>query len=154
KQIDIFDVEKQQIVQTLKGNLTGIRQMVWSPDSTRLASSGMEGVIILWDVASGREIARLNDHVNLSRHAVFSPDGARIAVADSVGGVRLFDTQTAELTATLAGNQGEVGTLVWQPAGRLLATLTVSDYLYSSGDSNVVRIWDSFTAELVGTVDH
>lgn len=154
--ISILDMATHQIVQRLQDQTRSesIRQVVWSPDSAKLASWDEDGAIIVWDVASGQEIGRLETHIPSAQHAAFSSDGRSIATADAVGKVRIWDTQTGELLATLEGHSNEVDVLAWQPSGRLLATQTMSDFLRYAGDRTIVHVWNAANGQLVDTIDH
>lgn len=55
--IKIFNVETNQVVQNLVGHQCTALQVSWSPDGTRLASSGSDGLAFVWDMASGKAIA-------------------------------------------------------------------------------------------------
>ncbi len=49
------------------------------------------GGVLLWDVASGRRLARLGGGPALPVTLSFSPDGKTLAVGDSAGGVFLWN---------------------------------------------------------------
>jgi WD40 repeat protein len=49
--------------------------MAFSPDGKRLASASREGIIKLWDLATGQETMTLKG----SEYVAFSPDGWRLA---------------------------------------------------------------------------
>jgi WD40 repeat protein len=64
----------------------------WSPDETLLAISRGFGLLQVWDVASGRELAAVTataDNKQL-RGAVWSPDGLYIVTGADDGTVRLW----------------------------------------------------------------
>ena len=44
----------------LAGHTDEIRPMVFSPDGKLFATGAADGLVILWDPASGKEVARLN----------------------------------------------------------------------------------------------
>ncbi len=63
----------------------------FSPDGTRLVTGGQNRVGHVWDVVSGREIARLESNGGPLQDAAFSPDGRHIATASQSGRVVIWD---------------------------------------------------------------
>jgi WD40 repeat protein len=79
-----------------KGNVTTV---AFSPDGKTLASGGWDDMVLLWDVATGKELRKLDAHRALVARVVFSPDGKVLASRGGLDGVlRLWDPATgAEL---------------------------------------------------------
>jgi tetratricopeptide (TPR) repeat protein len=63
---------------------------VFSPDGSRIAASGRDGVLRLYDARTGQQALALKAPA-LLEGPVFSPDGSRIAAAGSDGVVRVYD---------------------------------------------------------------
>src|SRR6202035_3662302 len=70
------------------------------------ASVNKDHVILLWDLAAGKERARLRGHEHEIHCLRFSPDGKTLVSADGRGGrdgsVRIWDLSTARTTSTVA----------------------------------------------------
>jgi WD40 repeat protein len=93
----------------LLGHDRGINSMMVSADSKRLITGGMEGRAIVWDVKTGRELARIDtlhedilkmvlskeaytDHRRRCIYATaFSADGRSFAIGLGDGSVKIFD---------------------------------------------------------------
>ena len=80
----------------------GITSVAFSPDSKTLAAGDDRGQIGLWDLATERLTAKLDESGLPS--VTFSPDGRTIAAGDgeSDGHVGLWDVATGRHIATLA----------------------------------------------------
>ncbi len=57
--------------------------VVFSPDGSRVASSATNGVIDVWDAATGAGLARLRGHEGPVSCVAFSPDATRLASGSS-----------------------------------------------------------------------
>ncbi len=68
-----------------RGQLDGPRpdadseHMLFSPDSRLLATCGPDGVVHVWDLASGKEVRHFAGHDGRVMVLAFSPDGRRLA---------------------------------------------------------------------------
>ena len=83
----------------------------------------------------------------------YSPDGTRLALASTIG-VWLIDVATGKEINLLTGHTGHltghtyyVGTVVFSPDGRTLASLSQGYY----GD-DVIRLWDAVTGESIAVL--
>ncbi len=74
------------------GNVSIPRSIVFSPDGTRLATSGDDGVVRVLDAADGRERAALLSGSMNATGLAFSADGRRLFASGwSMRGVKVFD---------------------------------------------------------------
>jgi WD40 repeat protein len=76
----------------LRGHTNEVYAVAFHPDGTRLATAARDGVIWLWDLARGEEVARLRGHDGFVWSLAFSPDGATLASGSGDATVRLWDT--------------------------------------------------------------
>jgi len=139
---------------TLRASERGVLTVAFSPDSKRLASSGRDGIIRFWDVATGKDGLTFevqnrwagDSHVT---SIAFSPDGKSLASGDQRGGgIRLWDTVTGKVLLTLrrSGGRSMVSVVAFSPDGKRLA---------SGGKGKSIQLWDTATGkELLALKGH
>ena len=76
--------------------------IVYSPDGTRLASGSEDGIVRLWEAATGDEVHRLEGHMDEVQSVAFSPDGMLVASGSSDGTVRLWEVASGDQVGQLA----------------------------------------------------
>ena len=113
--------------------------MAFSPDGKVLATGAgfVESTIRLWDVASGKEIRRLEGHRAFISSLVFWPDGKTLASASGDQTIRLWDlTDISNIppARVLQGHKLEV----WK-----LALLPDNTTLVSGSKDGSVLVWDA-----------
>jgi len=97
--IRILDARTLEPKRMLGGSGGTIAALAFSPDGSRLASTGSDSRLRLWDAETGRELATLLDRQDAAWTAAWSPDGSRLAAG---GGFWEISGTIAILGAPLA----------------------------------------------------
>ncbi len=58
----LWDVDREQQVETIAGQLKGYYDLVFSPDDSRLVGGGYDGTITMWDMATRQQVAHWKAH--------------------------------------------------------------------------------------------
>ena len=116
-----------------------VHRAIYSPDGKRIASASRGGgEVILWDAATGKELARCGSVVAGHAHALaFSPDGAVLAIGKNKA-IILVDTATFKVLHTLKGHAAEVQALRFVDGGKTLI---------SAGGEGLVACTDGATCK-------
>jgi serine/threonine protein kinase/DNA-binding SARP family transcriptional activator/uncharacterized protein with WD repeat len=128
----------------LRHILTGHRDTVtdaaWSPDGTRLATTGNDGTLRIWDARTLEELLNISAHIAFEegsplgvRELAWSPDGRRIATAASDKTSKVWDVTSGREIITYYGHSDEVWGVTWSPDGT---------WVTSAGKDGSIRVWN------------
>jgi RNA polymerase sigma factor (sigma-70 family) len=164
-EVAVWDIATGRARTFFRGATGRIKTVAFSPDGKTLATGGRDGVIRLFDVAGGRERARLREEGGREVYALaFSPDGKTLASVpgDRMGhpeyqgeSVKLWDLATGRVRARLEAPGVRVFAVAFSADGRTVTT--AGTVLPIGQDKGEVRLWDAATGRPRGTplrVDH
>ncbi|HVT59919.1 MAG TPA: WD40 repeat domain-containing protein [Thermoanaerobaculia bacterium] len=131
------------------GHESAVLFAAWSPDGTRVATTGADSTARVWDAASGEQLALMSGEGDWVRSAAWSPDGSRIATAGAnrrpvglaaaPGTARVWDARTGQLLLALKGHQDRLTAVEWGPGGAQIVT---------ASEDGEARVWNSADGEL------
>lgn len=108
-----------------------VRTCAWSADGQRLASTGGDGVLRVWEI-DGSTAATVPETDGWIVTVAWAPNGSRLAFGDDDGGVFSWAPDGSDQPVRLGRHARGVRALAWSADGRLLA----------SGGDDGVRVWD------------
>jgi len=118
----LWDAQRQTSLQRFaEGHEFLASSSVFFAAGARLATSGGDGTVRIWDVATGTEILELDGTGRTATLAV-SPDGKWIATGSASNDVIIWNAQTGEEVAVLTAHEASVTALGFTPDGLTLAT--------------------------------
>jgi WD40 repeat protein len=98
----------------------GVRAVAFSPDDATLAAACSDGVIRLWDVASGDLCRTLSGHLGSVNRLAFAPDGRTLASLGDDHMINLWHLRTGQRFFSLDTHGQELRGLAFSRDGRLL----------------------------------
>jgi WD40 repeat protein len=138
---------EMRVEKSLTGHKNKIYAVVFSPDGKTIVSGGQDGLVKIWDLATGREVKNLvvvpdpGDKFGVT-NVVYSPDGRVLAASTQDGNVVLYDTASWQAIKTLPAHQAVIWGLAFSPDGRLLAT---------GSEDHTVKLWEMASGSLAAT---
>jgi len=109
-----------------------VTSLNFSPDSTRLVTTDVAGVAIVWQIPSGRELFRAR-HASSVKSAEFSADGRFLLTASTDHTVRLWDAWNGQAISEPILHTGAVEYAEFTRDGTRILTL--------ARENREVRVW-------------
>ncbi|HJT31357.1 MAG TPA: redoxin domain-containing protein [Pirellulales bacterium] len=107
---------------TFAGHTDAVLALDFDRAADRLISAGADKTAIVWDVASGQPLHRLEGHTDAIRDIAFSINERLLATASRDKTVRLWSVDDGRVIHTLAAHDGGVEAVAFHPDGQTLAT--------------------------------
>ncbi|GAA5924232.1 hypothetical protein JCM1841_006881 [Sporobolomyces salmonicolor] len=128
-------------VRVLKGHLSAVFCVAWSPRGDLVASGGMDETVRVWDVQKGRCMRLLPAHSAPVSAVQFSRDGTMIVSGSWDGYIRIWDTATGQCLKTLVDDDNT-------PVSNVRFTPN-SKFLFTSTLDSTIRLWDYQTDKIL-----
>ncbi|HEY8146960.1 MAG TPA: protein kinase [Kofleriaceae bacterium] len=114
------------------GHQSAIYGLAFTPDGKTLATADIEGVIRVWDVATGTARCTFRGHEGEMRAAAINPRGDLLATGGWDRIIRLWSLPSCAPAGVLEGHERRVFDLSFSPDG---------DWLLSAAEDDTARLW-------------
>ena len=139
--VKVWDLAAERAIFTFGGFSKNTVCVAWSPKGERLVAGDWNGVIKVWDTATGKETLSFTDRVTA---AVWSPDGKHLALGkpgpEGKDQIEIVDALTGAEVSLFPSDGDDLFAIAWSPDGKLLA---------ASNWGDCVRVWDVATGRVV-----
>ncbi|KJK76486.1 hypothetical protein H634G_08074 [Metarhizium anisopliae BRIP 53293] len=141
--IRIWDMVAFEFLQIIKPNQSRPVSLVFSHDSSILASASLDSTVRLWDASTGQCLQVYTGHSGFMQSVAFSHDSSWLASGSFDDTVKIWDVkpETYQIQPQYAGwNKGDADPLVsLSPDTELVASASLQ--------SGSIRIWNATTGE-------
>jgi WD40 repeat protein len=103
------------------GHRGAVTAVMTSADGKIIVSRGTEGILRVWNSATGEELRQIPEPRGTSA-VLFSLDGTLIAHANNDGSIHLLNVADGKENRQFKAHQSNIGTLAFSSDGQLLAT--------------------------------
>lgn len=141
KIVQQWDIVNNRLLQSLKEHTAWITEASYSPHDGQIAvTRSVDGIVRLWEAASGKLIAVLGSPTIPLTTISFSPNGQIIITGSNNGTAILWNAMNGRLIATLSGHTDKVTSVAFSPDGETVVT---------GSDDKTARVWDVASGTLL-----
>jgi WD40 repeat protein len=137
-------VSELRLQDILYGHLDKISSAVWSPDGSKLATTGYDGTIRIWDGHTHVALSTIEAHAAYKiiqsgdSKLAWSSDSTRIASAGVDKIVNIWDVETGKEILTFNRHNDALSGIAWSPIDNRVVT--------ASNDGDVI-VWEADTGK-------
>ena len=114
--------------------------VAFRPDGKQLSAACSDGSVRLFDVASGKETLKIDNHADWITDVCYSADGKRLATGSRDKTSKVFDSETGDLIATYSGSTNPIESVAFSADAKQVISAT----------GRIVRVWNVEDSKVVG----
>lgn len=130
---------------------SGVLNLVWSPDGTKIASGGLSGWVRVWYAKTGEELFSFRTNEDISEVMDWSPDGTRIATCAEPNILQMWNADSGQpIMGGFSNNTTGISLEDWVPGCLSLSWSQLDNRIVTTSwkDANAL-VWDAETGKHV-----
>lgn len=143
RSVVVWDIAEAEQALRLQGHTDLVYSIAWSPDGSRIVTSGQDGQVLIWDAINGQFRRSLGKPEGVITAAVWSPTGDRVAAALKESGVVIWAVESGVEMTRIPVSASYVWDIAWAPDDERLAT---------ADESGAIQVWNVATSKNLFTL--
>ncbi len=131
-EVRLLKPDSGELVKVLGTTSDVVFDCAFNPQGDRLATAAADGVVHVFDVASGSEQLTITSHSDWVFAVAWNADGTQLATGSRDKTAKVFDAKTGELLITYNGHNQPVRGVLFHPDGK---------QVYSAGSDGKLHCW-------------
>src|SRR6266516_2984377 len=120
----LIDTTESKIGASWRAHGDTIYGMDFSRDGTQLVTAGGDKLIKVWELASGKELARLEGHTAQVLSVAFNTNATQVVSGGTDKEIRVWDIRTREKIVSLGSHSAGVTSVAWPGDGKVILAAT------------------------------
>lgn len=135
-------VTAREVAALRHGGRDSILGAKFNPDSSEIATWGIDPNVRIWQTRDGRPIATLPNHTGAVNSVDFHPTGRRVITAAGDSVARVWSISDGRQLAVIEGHRGPISEASYSSNGEYILTLSRSTGVSPDNDGDgTARVW-------------
>jgi WD40 repeat protein len=146
--LHVWDLQSgKQIGNDWRDEETEVNTIALSLDGKKVASGSNDGVLRLWDVDTGKVIAKWTGHKGKISSVCWNRGGQVVSGSYDDGTVKVWDVESRKTTLAIETGLSGAGAVIYSPDTTMIATGG-----HKKGSEEYIKIWDVKTGKLIANL--
>ncbi|PYK58857.1 MAG: hypothetical protein DME21_14780, partial [Verrucomicrobia bacterium] len=127
----LIDTHENKITASWRAHGDTIFDLDFSRDGTQLVTAGGDKLIKVWELASRKELARLEGHTAQVLGVAFNTNATQVVSGGADKEIKVWDVKTREKIISLGSHSARVTTVAWPGDGKVIFAATDAGDVFS-----------------------
>jgi len=127
----LIDTHENKITASWRAHGDTIFDLDFSRDGTQLVTAGGDKLIKVWELASRKELARIEGHTAQVLGVAFNTNATQVVSGGADKEIKVWDIKTREKIISLGSHSARVTTVAWSGDGKVIFAATDAGNVFS-----------------------
>ena len=147
KGVEIWDLQKHQLVTTLEGLNDVAARVAWSLNGQYIATKGISNTVLVWDANNYKLLHTLTGHTDSLEVLKFSSNSQMLASGGTDNSIIIWNIADGRILQRLEGLKDGVHSVAFSPDDKLLAS--GSGNFVSKRTDYSLRLWETKSGSML-----